>query len=212
MNFKIAKLELENSYEDHIDFKKLKEREILVHNFSAHLSRIVDLGQEEISRRLRVPFEEDHIVINRGTHQKLIDLVEGAFTDVLRSREDVDLAKWSHTAVAPLKPLVRNRIHQLLVARSLQIYTHSNYSHQKIVQDEVLQAHCRELQVAGHFFPPPRRDADVIYIYHHAENPTDCFVTNNRHWPKGQPTLCFEFETVFINYVLFSSLRLHSPL
>ncbi len=109
MNLEIAKLELESSYGDHINFEKLKEREVLAQKFSAHLSRIVDLDQEEISRRLKVPFEEDHIVINKDSHQKMIDLVEGAFTDVLRSREDVDLAKWSHTAVAPLKPLVRNR-------------------------------------------------------------------------------------------------------
>jgi hypothetical protein len=109
MNFEIAKLELETAYEDHISFKKLKDREVLVKKFAAHLSRIVDLGQEEISKRLRVPFEEEHIVINKDSHQNLVDLVEGAFTDVLRSREDVDLAKWSHTAVAPVKPLVRNR-------------------------------------------------------------------------------------------------------
>ena len=109
MNFEIAKLELETAYEDHINFEKLKEREVQVQKFSSHLFRIVEMDQEEISRRLRVPFEEDHIVINRDSHQKMIDLVQGAFTDVLKSREDVDLAKWSHTAVAPLKPLVRNR-------------------------------------------------------------------------------------------------------
>ncbi len=104
--FEIAKLELESSYEDQIDSKRLREREILLQNFSAHLSKIVDLGNEEISRRLRVPFEEDHIVLEKNSHQKMIDLVEGAFMDVLRSREDVDLAKWSHSAIAPVKPLV----------------------------------------------------------------------------------------------------------
>ncbi len=109
MSFELANIELKAAYQDHINLEKLMEREVLTQKFTAHLSQIIDLDIEEISRRLRAPFDEEHIVINKDSHQKMIELVGGAFTDVLRSREDVDLAKWSHTAVAPVKPLVRYR-------------------------------------------------------------------------------------------------------
>jgi hypothetical protein len=118
MNFETAKLELETSYKNHIDCEILMEREVLTQKFSHHLSLILDLDKEEISQRLRAPFEEEHIVINKESHQKMIDLVEGAFTDVLKSRDDVDLARWSHTAITPVKPLVKTAdILELILAR-----------------------------------------------------------------------------------------------
>ena len=106
MNLQLARLGQENLFFEHLDEDSLKDKQILVDNFCSSLRRIVDLDQEQISMRLRVPFEENHIALNPEHHHKMIDLVEGAFTDVLSSREDVDLAKWSQSACAPVSQLV----------------------------------------------------------------------------------------------------------
>lgn len=104
----ISRLDLENAFSDHINREKLKDKELLVQNFVDHLNKINDLEKEEISRRLRIPFEETHIPLSYNYHTKMIELVEGAFTDVLRSRDDIELAKWSHEIPSPSKPLVRH--------------------------------------------------------------------------------------------------------
>lgn len=112
IDMQVARLELENLFADHVDKERLNEKEVLVQNFISHLNRINDLEADDIARRLRAPSEENHIPLHINYHSKMIELVEGAFTDVLRSREDVELAKWSHDIPSPSTPLVRSaRLH-----------------------------------------------------------------------------------------------------
>ncbi len=106
MKLELTRLELEASFFDHIDSDKLLEKQSRIRKFTDNLTRINEIGTDEIIRRLEEPFAQGHIQLDHCLHKKMVDIVEGAFSDILNSREDVEIAKWCHTPLDPIPELV----------------------------------------------------------------------------------------------------------
>jgi hypothetical protein len=45
--------------------------------------------------------------MERSLHVRMVEVVEGAYSDICSAKDDLELAEWSYTSRVPLKELVR---------------------------------------------------------------------------------------------------------